>query len=67
MDEFCYDVGMLLTPDNVEKVNGFNIDFHWQNTVCGGTRLGFVSAPVLVDGSLGDSSKLSFTGSAVVL
>ena len=58
---------MLLSPDNVEKVNGFNIDSHWQNTVCGATRLGFVSAPMLVGESLGDSFELSFTGSAVVL
>ena len=67
LDEFCYEAGMLLSPDNIEKVNGFKVDPHWQNTVGGGTRPGFVNVPMLVSENPGDSFELSFIGSAVGL
>jgi len=67
LDEFCYEAGMLLSPDNIEKVNGFKVDPHWQNTVGGGIRPGFVNVPMLVGDNPGDSFELSFIGSAVGL
>ena len=30
LDQFCYGVGMLLSPDRVEKTNGFKLDPNWQ-------------------------------------
>ena len=67
LDDFCYDTGMLLSPDNVEKVNGFIMDPKWENTVGGATRPGFVNVPMLVGKNPGDSFELSFVGSAVGL
>ena len=67
LDDFCYDTGMLLSPDNVEKVNGFTMDPKWENTVGGATRPGFVNVPMLVGKNPGDSFEFSFVGSAVGL
>ena len=43
------------------------MDPHWQNTVGGGIRPGFVNVPMLVGKNPGDSFELSFIGSAVGL
>ena len=67
LDRFCYDAGMLLPPDQVEKVDGFKLDPNWQNTVGGNTRPGFVNVPMLVSQLAGDSFEFSFNGSVIGL
>jgi len=67
VDEYCYDSGELLSPDNAKVLEGFKLNANWENTVGGETRPGFVDVPVLVGERPGDSFEVDFRGTAVGL
>lgn len=65
LDEFCYDMGILISIYESKPGKGWEIISNWKPEDLAGTRAGYINVPMLVAESLGSELLLKFEGRAV--